>query len=38
MMGRAILWIAHFAYYLIVHRGNVSNAAWATEHEMGAWK
>ena len=37
-MRRAILWFAHFLYWLRVHRGNVSNARWATDHEMGAWR
>jgi|EndMetStandDraft_2_1072991.scaffolds.fasta_scaffold00271_8 hypothetical protein len=36
-MRRALLWFVHFIYWLRVHRGNFSNARWATDHEMGAW-
>lgn len=37
-MARQVVWLCHFVYWLRVHRGNVSNALWATSHEMGAWR
>jgi len=37
-MRERVLWIAHFLFWLRVHRCRVGHALWATAHEMGAWK